>query len=137
MIVNFSTLVDITNTNITRNFRAQGSPLSQKEWDFLRNEQRNWEVVIQLLGLRFQPVNIIGPQKYIKEIQDLNFGNYFSNQNEVSIWEFSCEYDNISLDLLKEDFTDIPIISNLNESVIFDKSCFITNGEKTNLMIIC
>lgn len=123
MLVEFTTTVDITNSNITRNFKSQGSPLSQDEWDFLRNEQRNWEVVIQLLSLRFNPEKISKPIKTIDN----------DNQN---IWKFTCEYNNeFDINLLKEDFNNIPIISKLEETTAPDKSCFITEIENANLFI--
>lgn len=122
MLVQFITTVDITNTNITRNYRYNGSSLTQDEWDFQRNQQRNWETVIQLLGLRFNPEKISKPEK--------------SFENDQNIWKFTCEYHNeFDIGLLQEDFNNIPIITNLDETKNFEKSCFDTKGENANLVI--
>jgi len=137
MIVKFYTLIDITKTNVTRNFKSQGSLLSQREWDFLRNKQRNWEVVIQLLGLRFQPMKISDPIKLINQnYNDYSFGNAFSEVKNLSIWKFYCNYDiETSIDFLISDFNDIPIISGLDETITLNNSCFTTINEKTNLLV--
>jgi hypothetical protein len=126
------TLVDITKTNITRNFKSQGSPLTQIQWDFLRNQQRNWDVVVQLLGLRSQPNNITDP--ILLENSDYKFSAY--NNQKLSVWKFFVSFEHyIPIHLLLEDFNNIPIITSLNESVKISSPIFSTSGPNTNLSI--
>ena len=133
MELEICTLVDITKTNITRNFKSQGSPLSQEQWDFLRNQQRNWDVVVQLLGLRAQPTNITGPIKI--ENFAYTFGSSYNNQI-LTVWKFMVSFDHdIPINLLREDFNNIPIITALSESVIFPSPIFSTIGTDMNLSI--
>ncbi len=136
MIELFS-LVDITKTNITRNNRPQGSNLSQLEWDFLRNQQRNWDTVIQLLGLRFQPMNITPPQCLLNQKSDyFGFGNIFANYSNLSVWKCSCTFDHeINIDSIVTDFNNVPIITGLNETVKFNSSCFSTATTNCNITI--
>ena len=47
------TLVDITRTGVTHN---------RPENEHQRDQQRNWETVIQCMGLRTQPLDIQGPK---------------------------------------------------------------------------
>jgi hypothetical protein len=137
MHIEFFTLVDITKTNIRRNTKSYDSSLTQEKWDFLRNQQRNWDVTIQLLGLRCQPENIIGPTKLINQKpSNYTFGSYFSTYKAFSVWKVACDFNNlISLNTLEFDFNNIPIIINLTESVKFNKSFFITSGNYTNFII--
>lgn len=133
MDLEICTLVDITKTNITRNFKSQGSSLTQEQWDFLRNQQRNWDVVVQLLGLRFQPSNISNPIK----MQNLNyeFGEEYVNKDLI-IWKFDVEFDHdIPLNLLCDDFNNIPIILGLEESVNIFSPMFSTYGIFKNILI--
>jgi hypothetical protein len=56
-------------------------------------------------------------------------------------WTFYVEREDVFLKdddpvgLLKDDLDSIPIISNLNNNVTFDKRCFITRGEHTNVWL--
>ena len=118
MQLTIQTTIDITNTGILRNERSVGSTLSKEEWDFKRNQERNWSVVVQLLGLRFQPVDITKPTQ------------------KDNIWEFTCRFEHeFPLELIIEDFNDIPMIINLNEKITFDKACFISRGENANIWV--
>jgi hypothetical protein len=129
-----TTLVDITKTNIQRNIKPHGSILTQAEWDILRNKERNFQTVIQLLGLRFQPMEIKNPICYPhQKAINYSFGKHYDN---FSVWKMTCDFDyDINLDILLYDFNNIPIISGLGETIKFDKACFITSGDFCNLTI--
>ena len=137
MLIKCATLVDITKTNVTRNAKPQGSSLTQLEWDFFRNQQRNWDVIIQLLGLRFQPEEITTPVKVTYNILNTSFGSDYVIYNAVSVWEFSVSFHaNFDISLLHTDFNNIPIISGLTESVKFNKACIFTDGNYKNFSIL-
>lgn len=136
-MIQVCSLLDITKTNIHRNIRPQGSLLSQKEWDFRRNQQRNWDTVVQLLGLRFQPVDITAPIKLINQRPAAyGFGWAYGPTNDVNIWKFTCRYESdIDIWIIRNDFDNIPIITGLDESIIYPYSCFTTLGEYLNILI--
>jgi len=62
------TLVDITATGVTR---------YRPDQEFERNQHRNWETVLQTLGLRTQPMMIEGPIVTESNLADgWEFGEY-------------------------------------------------------------
>lgn len=66
------TLFDCTYTGVTGHFRAQQLPYTTKsglrletmeDWNRARNQQRNWESLLQIVSLRTQPMNVEYPIK--------------------------------------------------------------------------
>lgn len=64
------TLFDITRTEVKHAFNAGRLPFTDasgqmitdhRSWMLARNQQRNWETLLQLLGLRTQPTKISDP----------------------------------------------------------------------------
>lgn len=64
------TLFDCSRTGVTGNFRASEIPYvdragqtvdNQQQWNRSRNQQRNYETLLQIFGLRTQPQNITQP----------------------------------------------------------------------------
>lgn len=64
------TLFDITRTEVKHSFNQGRLPFTDaagqmvtdhRSWMLSRNQQRNWETVVQLLSLRTQPHDITGP----------------------------------------------------------------------------
>lgn len=64
------TLFDITRTDVRHQFNAARLPfqdatgrsiMDHRSWMLARNQQRNWETLIQLLSLRVQPHDLSGP----------------------------------------------------------------------------
>jgi len=103
------TLVDITKTGIIRNTKPQGSNFTNDEWDFKRNQQRNFDTVSQLLGLRFQPMFVSCPSV---EVGD------FNEHSSVKIWTLLVDYEReINLEELLSEFYNVPIVSGLCEDV--------------------
>jgi hypothetical protein len=110
----------------------QGFNSTQIEWNFLRNQQRNWDVMVQLLGLRFQPSDITFPVKIVDS--NVKFGEEYKDIKYY--WWCSATFDHeILVDVLKSDFNEIPMIIGLSESVIIDKPYLITSGKNMNLVI--
>ena len=137
MIVEIYSLADITNTNIQRNVRPPESSISLEEWNFRRNQQRNWDTVIQLLGLRFQPMDITTPVKLEKQRPAaFGFGWAYGPVDNVNIWKFRCRYEQeVDLWLIRSDFNHIPIITGLNESIKFPHSCFSSVQDNVNIIL--
>jgi len=127
------TLVDITSTGIHRNYPPHGAKIAPAQWDFQRNQQRNWETVIQLLGLRFQPMDISAPKILSKEQTPIEL---FELEYKNS-WYFTCNYDRpININDFISDFHNIPIITGLAETAKFSHPCFISTRHLRNITII-
>jgi hypothetical protein len=74
-----ATLVDITATGVIRH-------TADKELE--RNQQRNWETVLQCIGLKAQPQLIDGPYRKELEIDEGTvFGDIFFNTKQL-VWIF-------------------------------------------------
>lgn len=127
------TLVDITRTGVTRN-----SP--DREFD--RNQQRNWESVLQVIGLRAQPTVLHDPVADIVD-QDLIerlFGEmHHGKEQRVWVVSFAVEHpgvftkDDDALGHLKDDFNQVPVVCGLNETARFMLPIFYSAGALKNI----
>jgi hypothetical protein len=118
------TLFDITRTNVSSrrydNLNVKDSSIFKK-----RNQQSNYETILQVIGLRCQPENISEPT--ITKIQLKNSDNwgyiYDSGKTRISVWSFTFMInhsgvfnDGISeLGNLHKDCDGVPIITGLDE----------------------
>ncbi len=140
------TLFDITATGILHPGSYHISTFIDKagqtindinSWEKSRNQHRNWQTIIQLIGLREQPEFLSTPRKISANLSQFEFGNIYDGTQSIWTAEFvighieSYTKDN-ELDLLKLDFNLIPLIINLNETVNINPHCLITNGNYCN-----
>lgn len=119
------TLIDITNTGV-----KHGN-------DERRDQQRNWETVLQVLSLKTQPHITDGPEK-IENIDVRNSAGFFGEFYEglQTIWGFRFYSDNdevYTLDQLYEDFEQVPIILGLEETARFMLPIFHSYGTLKNI----
>ena len=108
------TLFDCTVTGVTGHMRPSdlpfvdraGQPIdNQLAWNRSRNQQRNYETLIQLISLRTQPINVDPAQQH------------------KDSWQFSFETDNENVygpqdepfENLLQDCEGVPMITNLGE----------------------
>jgi hypothetical protein len=129
------TLVDITMTGVTR-FRP--------EVEHERNQQRNWETTLQVLGLRTQPLYINGPicmERNISEWEDV-FGEMYEGTHKVWVWTWAVDRediflaDNDELGGLYKDFEQVPIINGLDETARFMLPIFHPHGAIKNIHFV-
>ena len=128
------TLVDITPT---------GQTTYLPEYELERNQQRNWETVQQVLGLRTQHV-ILETAIMTKDITYFknNFGISYQGQHRVWTWKFSVDHADIFNDsfdyfgLLKNDFKLTPVILDLTETARPEHAIFYTSGPFKNIYFI-
>lgn len=120
------TLIDVTNTGIFRN----DEPLP-----LLRNQQRNWETVLQVIGLRAQPIDIVSPRDpKIVAMSNHQFGSYYTGSHRCWKFKFYVEHNNVfgnednPTELLERDINEVPVITGLTESAAFPDPVFYTNG---------
>lgn len=115
MKVKCTTLFDITFTGVTGRFRPSTIPFvdqsgckidTQDKWNYARNQQRNFETLVQLISLRTQPLNLTTPVK------------------AADIYEFTFETETVDvyldngddLGLLRKDCEGVPMLTKLDES---------------------
>lgn len=113
------TYFDITATGAKYNFNTGRLPFvadngtvinDQQQWEFARNQQRNWETVIQLVSLRSLPYDITTPVLLEKQ--------------KVKQWQFEFTVDNPSslaqdlddLGALLQDCKGVPMLVGLSET---------------------
>ncbi len=126
------TLVDITQTGVIRD-------VAGKELE--RNQQRNWETVLQCIGLRAQPIDVHmlhGPV-HSAHMDNYEFGEMYTGTHNVWAFHFLVEHpgvfarDTDPLYYLNESFNEVPIITYLTETARFLLPIFYTDGAIKNI----
>jgi hypothetical protein len=118
------TLIDITNTKMV-NPKGNTIPYQQMQ---------NLNSIMQILGMRTQPM-------HITVIEDSN--TEISDWNDKKVWtmKFSCETDDAwtkdgdNVHYLNLDLNGTPVITGLTETVSIEPACFVTNGAGINTYI--
>ena len=115
MKIQCQTLFDITATGVTGHIKPGRMPFHDlaghriadaADWNRSRNQQRNWETVTQLIGLRTQVINLTTPVKIDSQWQ---FEFEVDNENLFSD-------DRDSLAVLKADCAGVPMLTGLTET---------------------
>jgi hypothetical protein len=122
-VITAFTLIDITATGTVRGESLQ------------RDQQRNWETVLQVLGLKTQPIIIHYPTVWLnEELKYFEFGDFYEGTHSVWAWQFRGERDDFyNLDILEQDFDQVPIILGLEETARFMLPVFFTQGHLKNI----
>jgi len=120
-----TTNFDITATGVRSHFKISHVPFVDNNgnnivdvntWNKARNQQRNWETIIQVISLRTLPENIMPPVAITK--------------NNEKHWQFEFEINDITtlttnnntFNELLADCHDVPMLTNLDESSRVDTS---------------
>jgi len=112
------TLADITPTGARR---GAGSPYHQEQ---------NYMTAVQTIGIRTNPleVNVTSEEKAITK---LPFGSKYKGKQRVWCLEFDVDSNGAhSIEMLNEDFNLVPFNNELDETVKFDSSIFVTNSNE-------
>ena len=112
------TLVDVTATGVVRH---------TVEHELQRNQQRNWETVLQCIGIKAQPQLIeTSCQEFeIDEHGSHVFGEMYQGPQRVWLFSFGVEHDDVFLidhdpvAGLNQVFEQVPIICGLQETARF------------------
>lgn len=124
------TLVDITATGVIRSHAPD---------DVKRNQQRNWETVLQCIGLRTQPQNIVEPQYTDIDLTGFQFGDLYQGVQRVWTWSWTVDQSDVydlhskKLGGLIADFEQVPIICGLEETARFMLPIFYPHGAIKNI----
>ena len=131
-IITCYTLIDITFTGVVRT--SSDSEIKKK-----RNQQRNYETLLQVIGLRTQPMIFEKPYKLSDEyLSKHQFGDTFNGKHNVWVFKFSVEHPEIfkegdnDLALLERDLNQVPIITGLAETVALPIQIFSTSYDYKN-----
>lgn len=98
------TLFDISATGVTGHFKGARVPFMDQtgklieddiDWNFARNQQRNWETLTQIITLRSHVEDIISPVR-TNNIWEFEFGSdtpgaYGNEDNPTGLLELDCE----------------------------------------------
>lgn len=116
MKITCRTLFDCSCTGVTGHFRSSEIPFvdragqqvnNQQDWNHSRNQQRNWETILQIISLRTQPEHISLPVQH-------NGVWEFEFQSE-SEGVFEVYNDPDPLAGLRVDCEGVPMMLNLTE----------------------
>jgi len=127
------TLVDVTKTDVTK---------YTPELERMRNKQRNWETVMQVLGLRSQIMGIRQLKTETVDLSGYKFGDSYAGKQRVWTFEFEVEFENLYLEehdpygTLKNDFAHTPVILGLDETAQSPMPLFYTDGSSKNIYFI-
>jgi hypothetical protein len=116
--------MDITATNVTRGESIQ------------RNQQRNWESLIQALSLKTQIEVVVGPEK-VENFQITSiFENFYDPIQTVWAFGFYSEKNIYTEDILISDCNNIPMITGLEETARFMLPITHTRGSLKNIYFV-
>jgi hypothetical protein len=125
------TLVDITATGVVRHTTTN---------ELERNQQRNWETVLQCIGIKAQPQLIDGPyHKTFLIDETTNFPEIYFGEQRCWIFSFGVEHedvfqiDNDPVAGLDQAFAKVPIICGLEETARFMLPIFYPYGSIKNI----
>jgi len=92
------TLFDITPSGIKSHYKALEFPVTDRtgrslknidDWNRARNQQRNWETILQVVSLRTQPENCSNPVNFIADFKKTDF----PLKGKGRVWSFAFESD--------------------------------------------
>ena len=121
-VIQIKTLVDITNTSVTR--LTQGSQLEI-------DQNRNFNTLRQCLELRSIVVYDTKPSLEKIDIKNLGFGSVYKGPQYVWTFTFSPDRTDAYLDnsnnkagCLNDDLHAVPVITNLSETINIRRAIF-------------
>lgn len=144
------TLVDVSMTGTIGQYKPilktnlLGEVLSNEiQWKKSRNQQRNYETFIQIVGLRAQPTDLSKSNCLLdQDLSRYQFGEAYKGIGTVYTITFDVDRENVytldgvPLAGLVHDFDNVPIITGLNETFSFKKSTFFTKNELKNVYFV-
>jgi hypothetical protein len=109
------TLFDITATGVTGHFKVTRMPfvdragqhiVDQNSWNRSRNQQRNWETITQILGLRTQLFDVTDP------VRDKSGTSWMFEFETETNGTFGPDSD--PTEILRADAEEVPMILDLD-----------------------
>ena len=123
------TLFDITPSGIRSHTRALEFPVTDRtgatlenidDWNRARNQQRNWETILQVVSLRTQPERCSDPVNFTADFKTTEF----PLKGRGRVWSFAFESDiddafdqgQSPIGALVADVHQVPMVLGLNET---------------------
>ena len=127
--IEVATYFDCTETGVRSHRRNNDT--SPEDWNFKRNQQRNFETILQVISLRCQPLNIQGPYVFTEE-KSGNLAWHFSfttDRQDIFL------KDNDPVGWLKIDCSGVPMLLGLGETKkdLFFSPYLVTSGDLINI----
>lgn len=125
------TLVDITPTGVTRGADS-----------LERDQQRNWETVLQAVGLVTQPITLSEPHVTEVDVKWCEFGEFYEGTHKSWSWRFAVEHPDVfargdnDVAVLEELFEQVPIVAGLEETARFILPIFYPYGAIKNIYFL-
>lgn len=122
------TLIDVTQTGDVSYINS-----------ITRNQQRNYETLLQVLGLRAQLITMSQPEVLTLDVTTSKFGSNYAGNQTVWTFKFGVEQDAVYADAtgpfgtLQKDFTNVPVITGLTETANIVTPTFVVSGPGTNI----
>jgi hypothetical protein len=133
-IIEIKTLVDITNTKVTR--LNQGTQLEL-------DQCRNFITLLQCVELRSIVSYDTSPVDEVVDVKGLGFGSAFKGKQKVWTFKFSPDRKGAYVDetgnqagVLVEDLHEVPVIKNLTETINIVKAIFDSKDSSSKNTII-
>jgi hypothetical protein len=111
------TLFDCSYTGVTGHYRPSEIPFvdktgqhvtSQSDWHRSRNKQRNWETIMQLVGLRTQPQSVTWP------VSESHTWTFEFIAEATGVYSLTDSADPLAG--LKQDCNGVPMVVGLDET---------------------
>jgi hypothetical protein len=125
-------LFDITETAVVRSFKIDHLPFvtktgieinDEQEWRFRRRQQSNYEILLQVLSLRIQPLLLGSPKIQTNQLlSKYNFDKTYKGKHTV--WTLEFEFESTGalavaddpVGALYQDFNNVPMLKDLTET---------------------
>ena len=120
-IIEIKTLIDITNTNVSR--PNQGTQLEM-------DQHRNFTTLKQCAELRSIISYDFSPDKEVVDVKDQGFGSKYKGKHAVWTFRFSPDRsgayanDDDDIGCLLEDVHGVPVVEKLTETINIEKAIF-------------
>ena len=135
-MVDIYTTVDVTESGVKHKQEVMDG-----EWHLKRNQQRNFDSLMQAMSLRTQ-VTVIKQQLIdnVILVKEFGFGKDLPYEN-ASVWQIGIEYEHPGVfgqecELLMDDIHNVPIIPGLTETCPCFPPVFLTNGWLQNTIVV-
>lgn len=131
--IKITTLIDITDSK-----QPRVGANNEKE----HNQYKNWQTLLQCIGLRCNIEYETSPQQQTLDIKNLGFGTNFKGKQRI--WTFMFQPDRSysysdqtsRVGLLVSDLHLVPVFQNLDETINISKSAFDTiDPENRNTLV--
>lgn len=123
MKIKCTTLFDITQTRTNARRHTLDTPDGKDDYVKRKNQQSNFDALIQIISIRSQPEQITAPEKTMVSLKVMNWGTDITSTSKVPMWEFTFEVDKEDvfqndkspIGNLFDDCAGVPMITRLEE----------------------